>query len=171
MTYEGIYRKTGGMGQTKLITLYFERGLAFDLQDRDKFNDIAAITSCMKNYFRSLPVPLMTHDLHEDFVAAAELPEGDERLQAIERVLYQLPPAHFHTARLLFRHLNHVKSLSAENKMTSANLGVVFGPTVLRSPIPAREWSDMGPKAKLVEILCDHAEALFAKPFPPTSTA
>ncbi|GAA5901817.1 hypothetical protein JCM8208_003596 [Rhodotorula glutinis] len=169
MTYEGIYRKTGGMGQTKLITQYFERGLAFDLQDRDKFNDIAAITSCMKNYFRSLPVPLMTHDLHEDFVAAAELPDGDERLQAIERVLYQLPPAHFHTARLLFRHLNHVKSLSAENKMTSANLGVVFGPTVLRSPIAAREWSDMGPKAKLVEILCDHAEALFAKPFPPTA--
>lgn len=71
MTYEGIYRKTGGMGQTKLITQYFERGLDFDLQDRDKFNDIAAITSCMKNYFRSLPVPLMTHDLHEDFVAAA----------------------------------------------------------------------------------------------------
>jgi len=26
----------------------------------------------------------------------------------------------------------------------------------------------MGPKAKLVEILCDHAEALFAKPFPPS---
>lgn len=39
--------------------------------------------------------------------------------------------------------------------------------TVLRSPIAAREWSDMGPKAKLVEILCDHAEALFSKPFPP----
>ena len=70
--------------------------------------------------------------------------------------------------------------------MTSANLGVVFGrasppllpallpltrppalaATVLRSPIAAREWSDMGPKAKLVEILCDHAETLFAKPFP-----
>ncbi|GAA6046909.1 hypothetical protein JCM3770_003424 [Rhodotorula araucariae] len=166
MSYEGIYRKTGGMGQTKLITQYFERGLEFDLQDRDKFNDLAAVTSCMKNYFRSLRVPLMTHELHEDFVSAAELPEGEERLQAIERVLYKLPPVHFHTARLLFQHLNRVKSLSAENKMTSANLGVVFGPTVLRSPIAAREWSDMGPKAKLVEILCDHAERLFAKPFP-----
>ncbi|BGP50323.1 Rho-type gtpase-activating protein [Rhodotorula kratochvilovae] len=166
MSYEGIYRKTGGMGQTKLITQYFERGLEFDLQDRDKFNDIAAVTSCMKNYFRSLRVPLTTHDLHEEFVSAAELPEGEERLKAIERVLYKLPPVHFHTARLLFQHLNRVKSLSAENKMTSANLGVVFGPTVLRSPIAAREWSDMGPKAKLVEILCDHAETLFAKPFP-----
>ncbi|CDR49468.1 RHTO0S27e00320g1_1 [Rhodotorula toruloides] len=165
MTYEGIYRKTGGMGQTKLITQYFERGQDFDLEDRDKFNDIAAITSCLKNYFRSLPNPLMTHELHEEFIAAAELPEGDERLRAIERVLYRLPPAHFHTARLLFRHLNRIKSLANENKMTSANLGVVFGPTVLRSPIAAREWSDMGPKAKLVEILCDHADSLFSKPY------
>lgn len=71
MNYEGIYRKTGGMGQTKLITQHFERGQDFSLEDRNKFNDLAAITSCMKNYFRSLPNPLMTHDLHEDFVAAA----------------------------------------------------------------------------------------------------
>ncbi|GAA6031517.1 hypothetical protein JCM8097_006495 [Rhodosporidiobolus ruineniae] len=168
MSYEGIYRKTGGMGQTKLITQYFERGQDFDLQDRDKFNDLAAITSCMKNYFRSLPVPLFTHDLHEEFVSAAELPESEGRVQAIERCLYKLPPVHFHTARLLFRHLNRIKSLSAENKMTSANLGVVFGPTVLRSPVPAREWSDMGPKAKIVEILCDHADSMFSHPYPPS---
>ncbi|BGP18390.1 hypothetical protein JCM10213_005981 [Rhodosporidiobolus nylandii] len=167
MAYEGIYRKTGGMGQTKLITQYFERGQEFDLQDRDKFNDIAAITSCMKNYFRSLPVPLFTHDLHEEFVSAAELSDADGRAKAIEQVLYKLPPVHFHTARLLFQHLNRVKALSVENKMTSANLGVVFGPTVLRSPVAAREWSDMGPKAKIVEILCDHAESLFSHPYPP----
>lgn len=71
MTYEGIYRKTGGMGQTKLITQHFESKQEFDLHDRDKFNDLAAVTSCMKNYFRSLPNPLFTHDLHEEFVAAA----------------------------------------------------------------------------------------------------
>ncbi|GAA5988140.1 hypothetical protein JCM11641_003608 [Rhodosporidiobolus odoratus] len=167
MAYEGIYRKTGGMGQTKLITQYFERGQDFDLQDRDKFNDIAAITSCMKNYFRSLPVPLFTHDLHEEFVAAAEMSNSEKRVKGIEQALYKLPPIHFHTARLLFQHLNRIKTLSVENKMTSANLGVVFGPTVLRSPIPAREWSDMGPKAKIVEILCDHAEPLFSHPYPP----
>lgn len=71
MTYEGVYRKTGGMGQTKLITQHFESKQDFDLQDRDKFNDLAAVTSCMKNYFRALPNPLFTHDLHEEFVAAA----------------------------------------------------------------------------------------------------
>lgn len=70
MLYEGIYRKTGGMGQTKLIGQLFDRGQEFDLCDGDTFNDIAAVTSCLKNYFRSLPNPLMTHELHEDFMAA-----------------------------------------------------------------------------------------------------
>lgn len=193
MTYEGIYRKTGGMGQTKLITQYFERGQDFDLEDRDKFNDIAAITSCLKNYFRSLPNPLMTHELHEEFIAAAgsfgsfeplemvrlhsfvtaELPEGDERLRAIERVLYRLPPAHFHTARLLFRHLNRcvrsppglngitdrlailrIKSLANENKMTSANLGVVFGRTTSRLALFtcfANVWSSRSHRLALTD--------------------
>lgn len=83
MSYEGIYRKTGGMGQTKLITQNFERGQDFDLSDRDKFNDIAAVTSCLKNYFRSLPVPLMTHDLHEDFISAT----GQSQPDALRNVL------------------------------------------------------------------------------------
>lgn len=45
MQHEGIYRKSGGMGQTKLISACFDRGDAFDLSDPDRFNDISAVTS------------------------------------------------------------------------------------------------------------------------------
>ena len=45
LEYEGIYRKSGGMGQTKLISSCFDRGEPFDLQDEDRFNDISAVTS------------------------------------------------------------------------------------------------------------------------------
>lgn len=45
MQYEGIYRKSGGMGQTKLISACFDRGDPFDLGDQDRFNDISAVTS------------------------------------------------------------------------------------------------------------------------------
>lgn len=73
MEYEGIYRKTGGSTQSKAITQLFERGNydRFDLMDTDSFNDISSITSVLKSYFRQLPNPLLTHDLHESFVAAA----------------------------------------------------------------------------------------------------
>lgn len=72
MDYEGIYRKSGGSSQSKLITQLFERDdlEAFDLEDLDTFNDISSITSVLKTYFRELPNPLLTHELHESFVAA-----------------------------------------------------------------------------------------------------
>lgn len=73
MDYEGIYRKSGGSSQSKQITQLFERGDydAFDLADLDVFNDISSVTSVLKSYFRALPNPLLTHALHESFVAAA----------------------------------------------------------------------------------------------------
>jgi Rho-type GTPase-activating protein 1/2 len=73
MEYEGIYRKTGGAGQSKAITQAFERGdyESFDLKDVDAFNDISSVTSVLKNYFRTLPNPLLTFELHESFVQAA----------------------------------------------------------------------------------------------------
>jgi hypothetical protein len=73
MEYEGIYRKTGGSSQSKQITQLFERGRyeTFDLNNVEAFNDISSITSVLKTYFRQLPDPLMTHSLHESFVAAA----------------------------------------------------------------------------------------------------
>ena len=118
---------------------------------------------------------------------STELQDLESRLQSLEKALRKLPPVHFQTARTLFQHLHRVQLENAENKMTSANLGVVFGrespssdsskrlceafktdiesgfcaATVLRSPVAAREWSDMGPKAKIVEILCDHADTIF----------
>lgn len=73
MEYEGIYRKTGGSSQSKQIQQLFERGDydAFDLADVEAFNDISSVTSTLKTYFRQLPNPLLTHGLHESFVAAA----------------------------------------------------------------------------------------------------
>ena len=76
MDYEGIYRKTGGTSQSKMITRLFEQGNydTFDLRDSETFNDISSVTSVLKNYFRSLPNPLLTYSLHELFVNAAGVP-------------------------------------------------------------------------------------------------
>lgn len=73
MDYEGIYRKTGGASQSKMITQLFERGAydSFDLRDSDQFPDICSVTSVLKTYFRSLPNPLLTFDLHDQLVIAA----------------------------------------------------------------------------------------------------
>lgn len=48
------------------------------------------------------------------------------------------------------------------NKMNSKNLGLVFGPTIMRSPDPARELLETGAQSRLAGFLIEHAPAVFA---------
>ncbi|KAE8255310.1 hypothetical protein A4X13_0g3086 [Tilletia indica] len=162
MDYEGIYRKSGGTSQLRVITQLFERGQPFDLEDMDRFNDVSAITSVLKNYFRELPIPLLTFDLHESFVRVAEMRgEYEGKMERMAELIGQLPSVHFWTLRALVVHLHRVQSRSDENRMNSRNLGVVFGPTLMRSSDPSQEFAHMGGKAMTIEFFIDNP-SLFA---------
>lgn len=63
MDQEGIYRKTGGNSQVNMIKDGFSKDENFDISDPDL--DITAVTSVLKQYFRKLPVPLITFDIYE----------------------------------------------------------------------------------------------------------
>ncbi|OAX41124.1 RhoGAP-domain-containing protein [Rhizopogon vinicolor AM-OR11-026] len=163
LDYEGIYRKTGGTGQTKMITQLFERGdyMAFDLRDSDRFTDICSVTSVLKTYFRQLPIPLLTHDLHGEFISAANLKDPTLKTKHLQEQVNRLPSEHYHTLRLLVLHLHRVLEHSDNNLMNARNLGVVFGPTLMRSRDPGSEFSDMAGKALMIEWLVDNATSIF----------
>jgi hypothetical protein len=64
MDIEGIYRKTGGSGQVKIIQEGFEKTDDYDISDDGL--DITAVTSVLKQYFRKLPVPLLTFEVYNN---------------------------------------------------------------------------------------------------------
>jgi hypothetical protein len=153
LDYEGIYRKTGGSGQSKLITQLFERGdyTAFDLLDRDRFNDICSTTSVLKSYLRTLPNPLLTFVLHDEFIFASSIQDPAHRSAKYADLVKQLPTEHYYTLRILMLHLHRfvwptlqyllffwqpslmvvfacrIQEHHEQNLMTARNLGVVFG--------------------------------------------
>ena len=108
LDYEGIYRKSGGSGQSKTITQLFERGdyASFDLRDNDRFNDICSVTSVLKTYFRSLPDPLLTFNLHEKFIYAASVKDPATKGTMFTEAVSELPKEHYHTTRALMLHLH-----------------------------------------------------------------
>ncbi|EEB87437.1 hypothetical protein MPER_15207 [Moniliophthora perniciosa FA553] len=163
MEYEGIYRKTGGSGQSRIITQLFERGNydAFDLRDQEKFNDICSVTSVLKTYLRNLPDPLLTHDLHDHFVSAVEIKDVATKDDTLSELVNKLPLEHYHTLKMLMLHLNRVRERSEVNLMNARNLGVVFGPTLMRSRNPGAEFSDMAGKALTIEWLVESAPNVF----------
>ena len=105
--YEGIYRKTGGSGQSKMITQLFESGDydSFDLKDTDRFNDICSVTSVLKTYFRSLPNPLLTFVLHDEFMHASTIKDPVHKSLKYADLVKQLPTEHYYTLRMLMLHL------------------------------------------------------------------
>lgn len=56
--------------------------------------DIHAVSSLLKLYFRELPNPLATYQLYEKFVAAAKASD-EERLFQMREVVHELPPPHY----------------------------------------------------------------------------
>uniref|UniRef100_A0A673VYE4 Rho GTPase activating protein 10 n=1 Tax=Salmo trutta TaxID=8032 RepID=A0A673VYE4_SALTR len=81
---------------------------------------------------RSLPEPLMTYGLYKDFIAPAKGGSPESRSQAIHCLVHKLPEKNRLVLGLLMKHLATVAAHSKLNLMTVANLGVVFGPTLMR---------------------------------------
>lgn len=113
MDVEGIYRKSGGSGQVKQVQAGFERDGNFDISDPDL--DIHAVTSCLKQYFRKLPNPLITFDVYDSVLEAAQLHEVEKRGMAMKIALGNLPPSHKDVLEFLIGHLTRVVEKETQN--------------------------------------------------------
>ena len=66
------------------------------------------------------------------FSIISELETYEQRVTEVARLVSQLPEPHKRMLELLCSHLEKVASKSNKNMMTVGNLGVCFGPTLLR---------------------------------------
>ncbi|XP_078601944.1 rho GTPase-activating protein 26-like isoform X29 [Branchiostoma floridae x Branchiostoma japonicum] len=158
---QGLYRVVGVNSKVKKLTeLCLDRRKA-DKVDLDEY-EIKTITSALKNYFRGLPEPLLTFKLHQEFINAAKQESRTLRINDIHRLVHQLPESNFEMLDMLIGHLLNVANHSKKNLMSKPNLGVVFGPTLMR---PAEETvaaiMDIKFQNIIVEILISNHEQIF----------
>ncbi|KAM4626359.1 N-chimaerin isoform 2-T2 [Discoglossus pictus] len=75
-------------------------------------------------------------DLIEDVKMAfdREALDPDLQLEILHESLKLLPPAHCESLRYLMSHLKRVTLHEKDNFMNAENLGIVFGPTLMRAP-------------------------------------
>ncbi|XP_029374823.1 rho GTPase-activating protein 42 [Echeneis naucrates] len=134
LTTLGLYR-TGGVNSKvqRLMTSVFAATAPSNMQlDADAW-DNKTITSGLKNYFRCLAEPLLTYRLHKEFIRAAKYDDQKYRVRAIHALVHKLPEKNRAMLDLLTNHLLKVSSHSDQNLMTVSNLGMIFGPTLMRS--------------------------------------
>ncbi|KAI8330427.1 hypothetical protein BC941DRAFT_440463 [Chlamydoabsidia padenii] len=161
MEHEGIYRKPGGAAQMRSIQMAFETGELLDLKDEDEINDICAVTSVLKQYLRELPNPLLTFELYDLFMDAVRMPHDEAKIDKFSELISQLPKANYDTMKLLMIHLDNVQKHSEFNLMTTKNLAMVFGPTLLHDKDATRDLLDMSYKNATIEFIINHTPLLF----------
>ncbi|XP_041456541.1 rho GTPase-activating protein 26-like isoform X15 [Lytechinus variegatus] len=131
---QGLYRVVGVNSKVQRLTslcLDKRKPQNVNLSDSGEW-EIKTITSALKNYFRNLPEPLMTHKCHDELMLAAKQESKTLRVNDIHAIIHTLPEPNFEMLDLVIGHLNRVASNSEKNLMTVANLGVCFGPTLMR---------------------------------------
>uniref|UniRef100_A0A8C5DLI5 Rho GTPase activating protein 10 n=1 Tax=Gouania willdenowi TaxID=441366 RepID=A0A8C5DLI5_GOUWI len=125
---QGLYRVVGVSSKVqKLLSLMIdEKTNDVDLSTCDEW-DVKTITShlCWFNTCTLLGVLYC-------FCIQTEGSSPESRIQAIHCLVHKLPERNRHVLGLVMKHLANVAAHSKQNLMTVANLGVVFGPTLMR---------------------------------------
>ncbi|KAL5022399.1 hypothetical protein ScPMuIL_001554 [Solemya velum] len=166
---KGIYRVSGVKSKVEGLCQRFEKNSdAVDLTEEHP----NVIANVLKLYLRQLPEPLLTFRLYSSFIQIAkenmlgslDAAETTERLQ---KTVAQLPFSNHKTCGLLMYHLQRVVSNCDSNHMNAQNLGIVFGPTLLR-PLEGTAYLaslvDTPHQTRAVELLIINSENLFGQP-------
>ncbi|XP_061313818.1 rho GTPase-activating protein 42 isoform X2 [Pezoporus flaviventris] len=163
ITILGLYR-IGGVNSKvqKLMNTIFSPKSPPDMDIDMELWDNKTITSGLKNYLRCLSEPLMTFKLHKDFIVAVKSDDQNYRVEAVHALVHKLPEKNREMLDILIKHLVKVSLHSQQNLMTVSNLGVIFGPTLMRAQEETvAAMMNIKFQNIVVEILIEHYEKIF----------
>ncbi|KFQ09133.1 Rho GTPase-activating protein 29, partial [Leptosomus discolor] len=187
LNVKGIYRVNGAKSRVEKLCQAFENG-----KDLVELSELYAhdISNVLKLYLRQLPEPLILFRLYNEFIGLAKesqnvneeldpkqaSPQSKKRqsicielnriIIKIKDLLKQLPVPNYNTLQYLIGHLHRVTEQSDENKMSASNLGIIFGPTLIRprqtdATVSLSSLVDYPYQARVVELLITYYEKIF----------
>ncbi|KAM6107257.1 LOW QUALITY PROTEIN: rho GTPase-activating protein 45 [Pterocles gutturalis] len=186
---KGIYRVNGVKTRVEKLCQAFENGKELVELSQASPHDISNV---LKLYLRQLPEPLMPFRMYNALMGLAkeslqggeakgrgakggpELvdrgPDTDEVVVTLvlrlKELLKELPWENMATLRFLLQHLRRIVEVEQDNKMTSSNLGIVFGPTLMRprptdATISLSSLVDYPHQARIIEALIIFYSTIF----------
>jgi len=90
------------------------------------------VASVLKRFFRDLPEPVLTTELHTHLCNAVKCNcSEDEKVILYRSLLERLPAINYMTVRKLLSHLYYIQLQNDRNLMTVQNLASIWGPTLM----------------------------------------
>ncbi|KAI8855286.1 Rho GTPase activation protein [Chytridium lagenaria] len=160
LSYQGVYRVSGTTTQIQRLRTLLDRD-AEKVNMEDWAESVPTITGVLKLYFRELPDPLLPKNLYHSFIDAAKIEDERMRLIAIHELVNQLHDSHYSTLQVLMAHLWKVQQYEQDNKMTTQNLSIVWGPTLMDSPDVNPDPTEIKHQSRVVETILCNFERIF----------
>ncbi|MCJ1247472.1 hypothetical protein MMC30_004686 [Trapelia coarctata] len=146
---QGIFRVSGGTVLMRNLESRFNTEGDVDLLAIEIEPDVHAVAGLLKTYFRKLPSPILTPEVHMEIVYASNVENPQERSAAYALQMQRLPLPNWTLLRAFSAYIIGVTDNSDLNLMTSRNLSTILVPTL---QIPGQ----------LFTALVDSFETLFA---------
>ncbi|XP_051270257.1 rho GTPase-activating protein 15 isoform X4 [Dicentrarchus labrax] len=136
---DGIYRVSGNLAVIQKLRFLVNHEEKLNLDESD-WEDIHVITGALKLFFRELPEPLVPFGFFTDIVETVKMSDYMDKVDRLKCLVLNMPPPNHDTLQFMCRHLRRVLEYSDTNRMTTQNIGIVFGPTLMR---PERDNGNM----------------------------
>ncbi|XP_029197373.2 rho GTPase-activating protein 8-like [Acropora millepora] len=156
---EGIFRRSANTKTVKDFCSMFDAGHSVTYKNPDDVHCAAVI---IKKFLRELPEPLMTFNLYDIIIASTSIPDSAEKIKVVWYILRnELPDENFLLLKFVMEFLSEVMSHSSENKMTSMNLAIVFGPNLMWSKSQAASLDAMAQVNSFTLLLLENIRVFF----------
>lgn len=157
---EGIYRLSGSAPHiSKLKAIFDNDSSVVDFRNPESFfHDVNSVAGLLKQFFRDLPDPLLTHEHFQDFIEAARIEDDVTRRDSLHAIVNSLPDPNYATLRALTLHLHRVQEHSGVNRMNAGNLAICFGPTLMGT---GSNIADAGWQVRVVETILQNTYQIF----------
>ncbi|XP_063770429.1 LOW QUALITY PROTEIN: rho GTPase-activating protein 45 [Pseudophryne corroboree] len=184
LTMKGIYRVNGVKTRVEKLCQAFENGKELVELSQASPHDLSNV---LKLYLRQLPEPLMPFRLYNGLMGLAKESlrgcepgkasrledKGEETVteikimvEKLKELLLDLPHENKVTLQYLIKHLCRVSDQEQINKMSPSNLGIVFGPALMRprpteATVSLSSLVDYPHQARIVETLIVFFDKIF----------
>ncbi|KAK7898961.1 hypothetical protein WMY93_019814 [Mugilogobius chulae] len=158
---DGIYRVSGNLAVIQKLRFRVNHEEKLNL-DENEWEDIHVITGALKLFFRELPEPLVPYGFFTDIVETVKMTDYIDKVDRLKCLVLNMPPPNHDTLQFMCRHLKRVLEHTNSNRMTTQNIGIVFGPTLMR---PERDNGNiainMVYQNQAVELILNEYEHIF----------
>jgi len=159
---EGIFRIPGRPTEIKSLSSIYGKGKSAETEMR-KMNT-NSIASFLKLFLLELSDPLLTFELVDCWIKSISILDLESKLMCVRSTVELLPIGNRLTLDCIICFLLKVSKNSNVNKMSASNLGIAFGPCLMRNQdtVPLEIMLSHNQKSgQLVEFMINYYDQIF----------